>query len=756
MSGAGDRASTRLSSAEGAAGGDPPSEGDPQSVVLKLWRAIMEGNETGLQDHIDRLGNMNGGSGYLFDEQGAFHSLSSVLPRGVSSAVGFWSHRMETKVMYMDPGVVCGAAMNAADGPEWFAACAKKINERFSPSACTTISHRDEGRSRITSGSVGPVYGVLIPDGVQKKVFSAACAKKINERFSPSACTTISHRDEGRSRITSGSVGPVYGVLIPDGVQKKVFSRFVIKRSDLPEQFFGSECDRVLRSITAFPYVWMNIINCMPDLEQLTAWADEAGVFDDTESVSAQTGGTDAASGASTRGLDPSSHGGEDRRSEARTGSARNPEVGAQDLRSLLQDALKQIQDLLSPSSRSTEAGRLQERVLNLETAPPRRDGGVSFARNGLSEEELERVNQRVLAGLDYGEILTQVSRHLPDSARLQDQVDEKVGAARAELEKDIQLALEQVRKSIENLEAARNSSVVSRGGMLFSSKRDVEALVNLTPADKRDHVAICCLDMMSVLYLLDARPTEYTAQIQALANVRKAGFNGVIEAQVKLSFSSPLPPAVIKEDASDKTKFRDPSNLETQLGSTVASMIEKKVEEICTSHENMVNTAFPLNPLSQDEADNKISIWNHILLEQVRKARVHAVSFLRSFIPIYKTLTGAGLPSKEAWNRVHVFAREIITAIQAKRTPAAEMASASQMVWCSFQATDLAEEFAKAEFIQHPMVSSLMCLTALQRDSKAVSDMGARVQSVSDVNTSLAGRVDVLEADVKVLKKKK
>lgn len=713
MSGAGDRASTRLSSAEGAAGGDPPSEGDPQSVVLELWRAIMEGNDSGWQDHIDRLVNMNGGLGYLYDE-GAFHSLSSVLPRGVSSAVGFWSHRMETKVMYMDPGVVCGAAMNAADGPEWFAGCTKKINERFSPSACTTPSHRDDGRSRITSDSVGAVYGVLIPDGVQKKVFS----------------------------------------------------KFVIKRSDLPEQFFGSECDRVLRSITAFPYVWMNIINCMPDLDQLMAWADEAGVFDDTESVPARTGGTAAASGASTRGLDPSSHGGEDRRSE-RTESVRNPEVGAQDLRSLLQDALKQIQDLKSENLvRQMEAGRLQERVLNLETAPPRRDGGVSFARNGLSEEELERLNQRVLAGLDYGEILTQVSRRLPDSARLQDQVDEKVGAVRAKLEKDIQLALEQVRKSIENLEAARNSSVVSRGGMLFSSKRDVEALFNLTPADKRDHVAICCLDMMSVLYLLDARPTEYTAQIQALANVRKAGFKGVIEAQVKLSFSSPLPPAVIKEDASDKTiadggtkwgpKFRDPSNLETQLGSTVASMLEKKVEEICTSHENMVNTAFPLNPLSQDEADNKISIWNHILLEQVRKARVHAVSFLRSFIPIYKTLTGAGLPNKEAWNRVHVFAREIITAIQAKRTPAAEMASASQMVWCSFQATDLAEEFAKAEFIQHPMVSSLMCLTALQRDSKAVSDMGARVQSVSDVNTSLAGRVDVLEADVKVLKKKK
>lgn len=727
--------STRLSSSGGAAtGDDPPSEGDPQTVALAFWEAIMKGDTQGAKGLVARMNAFKGGTPYMFT-LGTLFDLEDVLPPSASSAVQFWGRQIETKLKLVDPDRNCCATLNKQDG-DWFAACTKWINVRKSALACTSSQHRAEDRRVITSGPL------------------------------------------------------IYAVSVPDGQGNKVLSKFIINLDDLPAGFQGSKCEEILLEVSGYPYVWLNLIHFLPTREQLVEWCELTGllavrVVDMTETEQEEDS---LAVATASRGLDPSSHGGDDR-----GGSTQEPQASsheeASDLRSLIEGLTQQLKDLkadveskaIEVESLKSEAAnndkrhrleqeRMRIRLERVESTPSRSDDrrGVTFEFDRLNEQERQSIINQVLSSMDYAEISARISGGLLNSSDLDNQVQE-LRAWRSVIEEKVTFWQERIQKSIEDLEASRDSSVVRRSGMFFSGESDVTAVIERLPADDRKMIHLYCLDMISVLYLLGTQAGDYNKQIRAMADAKKAGFVGELESKVVLSYTCLVPPTVLTTiEGKDTTAqggtkwaplFSDPSYFEQGIGKTTVSRIEGQINTICDLHNKMIESKFPLNLLGQDVGEDPNPVWHNVLLEQSRLARAQALGFVQSLLPMYKTFLNSGMQSKESWNRVHVFAREVLQCIQAKRVVAAEMTNPSQMLWGSFQASELAEQFRKQSFIQHPMVSSLMCLTSLEREGKSLANVLSKLQSVTDVNENLSGRMDKVEEDVKdvrVLMKKK
>lgn len=121
----------------------------------------------------------------------------------------------------------------------------------------------------------------------------------------------------------------------------------------------------------------------------------------------------------------------------------------------------------------------------------------------------------------------------------------------------------------------------------------------------------------------------------------------------------------------------------------------------------------------------------------------------------MYKTFKSGGLSSKDAWDRVHVFAREFLSQFQKERSATADLSNGAALIWGSFKATDLGEEFRKAKFIEHPKTLSILALTSLEREGKSIAEAMDGIQSEKDSIIKLANRVKMAENQIKEIKSK-
>jgi hypothetical protein len=114
--------------------------------------------------------------------------------------------------------------------------------------------------------------------------------------------------------------------------------------------------------------------------------------------------------------------------------------------------------------------------------------------------------------------------------------------------------------------------------------------------------------------------------------------------------------------------------------------------------------------------------------------------------------LKGGSLSAEEAWDRVFVFALEVLTSIQEERVMSLDLASEASMIWGCFKATDYTEEFRAQKFVQHHKASAILALTTLEREGKAMSLLEEKIEkklaegNKSDKLTKLDTRIQVLE----------
>jgi aminoglycoside phosphotransferase len=111
------------------------------------------------------------------------------------------------------------------------------------------------------------------------------------------------------------------------------------------------------------------------------------------------------------------------------------------------------------------------------------------------------------------------------------------------------------------------------------------------------------------------------------------------------------------------------------------------------------------------------------------------------SLTPLFKTMKIGGLSHPEAWSRVLVYTKSLLEDIKSVRALSAEKDCAA-MIWGSFRTAELLKEYTRLRWVQHPQVSSILALTSMQREGKALTDavatMGTQATTLKKHTTDL------------------
>ena len=180
---------------------------------------------------------------------------------------------------------------------------------------------------------------------------------------------------------------------------------------------------------------------------------------------------------------------------------------------------------------------------------------------------------------------------------------------------------------------------------------------------------------------------------------------------------------------------------------------IEKAYELMQVS----VDTDFPLAHGTDGTVDMRK--LNMIISDHNRRALRQTTGFIECLLPFYRTLSGGSLDSEEAWDRVFVFVMEFLTSVQERRVVSADVSAEAAMIWGSFIATDFAEEFRKQKYVEHPKALSIIALTSIEREGKALAEITALLESrdkdKADRKKDLEPRVQALENKMKNIRDK-
>ena len=265
---------------------------------------------------------------------------------------------------------------------------------------------------------------------------------------------------------------------------------------------------------------------------------------------------------------------------------------------------------------------------------------------------------------------------------------------------------------------------------------------------------------MKNMLFLCDPAYNTSTEGIEATANAIKAGYKNVSEGIIKTAFSIPYPSILLvgstKGPDSMKDggiifapKVQDPGNWSAgHLGSEKSRLLDA-VEKVKKRVLALIQSHYPLGRGGRD------SEINAVLTALANDSYNHAVGLISSMEPLYKTLTQGGMTSKEAWRRVKLYTKGVFDSIHDVRSLAAE-GTPEAMVWAVLCAHRVAGQYHAHQWINHPRVSSILALSALEHEGdklaaleKEVESIRKELKSAVDKLTRLIKRVEVLESKV-------
>jgi hypothetical protein len=304
----------------------------------------------------------------------------------------------------------------------------------------------------------------------------------------------------------------------------------------------------------------------------------------------------------------------------------------------------------------------------------------------------------------------------------------------------------------VEQLEAARMVTAVEIGGFVFTDEASTEAWV-ATHCDP--DLLRFSPDFITLFLLADPKFDTVEAGLEQSAAVAKAQFSSLDVATAVLSYSIIYPSNVIKK--SDKTEaqqdggvtwappFASHAVFEGDYNNGTHLRLKKDLTAAAKSVESGIDYHFPasLHPKS-----------NAVFRAQVRFALTQATDFLDSLTPLYKQISGGGMSSKEAWNRVMIFAKQIFEDIRNVQAPNVA-ASTGSRIWASFRTTEILKEYQRHNWVEHPKTSAILALTSMRKEGKAIEELSGKVQSQGTVLNRATGDVKKLQEDMKELKRK-
>jgi hypothetical protein len=233
-----------------------------------------------------------------------------------------------------------------------------------------------------------------------------------------------------------------------------------------------------------------------------------------------------------------------------------------------------------------------------------------------------------------------------------------------------------------------------------------------------------------------------------------------VVESRVKISFEIPYPEMMIKCVESALTVARGGAKwaplftsaevFEDDFRDGAHRRVIRGIDKAYELTKKSIDTDFPIGFSGPKTSD--VRKVHAILLDQLRRAYRQTIAFIDCLLPFYRTLKGGSLSAEEAWDRVFVFALEVLTSIQEERAMSLDLASEASMIWGCFKATDYTEEFRAQKFVQHHKALAILALTTLEREGKAMSLLEEKIEkklaegNKSDKLTKLDTRIQVLE----------
>jgi hypothetical protein len=317
-----------------------------------------------------------------------------------------------------------------------------------------------------------------------------------------------------------------------------------------------------------------------------------------------------------------------------------------------------------------------------------------------------------------------------------------------AKVEQDLfkpQGVVDRLQDKIKFLEDKRVGRAIERGGKVFRDQQSVKALCQAVGAGKLKKY---CVDAVSLLMLAED-PYETVAEGMATeAAAFKAQYASLLEGRLAVSFGLTFPENIMERTKSKKgnvlhsdgwtwtTAWATFESFEGTFQDGASQRMKTSLMEVRDMIKNAINFAYP---------NTEDSVVNLVLIDQLDKSYEQACGWLESLAPLYKTMKKGNMSSPLAWHCCLVFTKALFEDIKTVRHVSAERDEAA-MIWGSLRTTELLQEYVRLKFVQHPQVSSILALTAMQREGKDMATVEEKVAAADKKVDSLESRLKKCE----------
>lgn len=722
---------------------------------------------------------------------GKFTLLPSNTPRKVVEA---WSVERVTTLMRVDPAQYCLAfdgdvRKDFTDATTYFIACAQRIGT--SPDSCAVGTHTDAKRPRMSITE--PAYAVRVRTSSQATKPKVLAGVTVLESRFPSGLI-----ESGIPDMLEDLEAPpaVWCVLLKGCPSAGAMSHWYATRNTedwyLATRQLGDDED-ILSPIQALPRSSpsdkrsdrpMEEI----DLQSATSSNEEPQQNDDEgggngEGASFQLALRQRKENMPIRTENTPTRASRTSHSHTSSSADRSLASESQSLRTQVEELREQLTNLQNATSRalrrnfeSSKAGlkkvyqdvdagfdKIYARVEDLETQGPRTypsQDATSLWRC-LDDQAKRDLASLILDEMDLQQLITRVSNQLavPAINRTLTDVDSRLLTIEEEFSSP-QGVIQSIQDKLEEAEARRDTASSVRGGYIFRDQSDVEALVAQT-TQKEFYKYF--LDVISFLTLAQDPFSTYMEGVKIHADAIKAKFDSLLGSRIKLSFETPYPETILRTTDNQETarkggtnwapRFATAALFDDQMRTGVHRQMMDGIEKTYEMMQKQVDTEFPIRQFGRaNTTDRKI---HTIISDHNRMGYRQATAFIESLLPIYRTFLQGGLTMADSWERTRIYVVEFITSIQESRLISIEATSAAAMIWGSFKATDLAEEFKRQKFIEHPKVVSILALTSIEREGKLVADAVAAAKGDKEAIAKLDKCLQGIETQLKTLKTK-
>jgi len=288
-------------------------------------------------------------------------------------------------------------------------------------------------------------------------------------------------------------------------------------------------------------------------------------------------------------------------------------------------------------------------------------------------------------------------------------------------------------------MEDRKHSSSISRGNQVFKDQQAVQAFI-VASGDATIYRFV--VDMVSLLTLA---PDPYFTVAEGMASeaaAAKAKFSSLLEARIALSYPITFPSSIMSKSTAtggergqlDLTNgwkwnhaWSSAAKFEGVFNNGGFDIMLADLKDTRETLQNSIDASFPIDTHGTLHA---------IFSEQLSLSHQQAVGWLQSLIPLFKTMKSGGLTNDDAWTRVLVYSKALFEDVKTVRHLSADSRSCAAMIWGSLRTADLLSEYSRLRWIQHPQVSSILALTSMQTEGRALAETVATINTINrDVN---------------------